>query len=365
MDSEVKKTTLNATHHSLGAKMIPFAGYEMPVRYSGDKAEHLCVRERAGVFDVSHMGEFIVRGPKALELVQKVTSNNAAKLVDGKAQYSCLPNHQGGIVDDLIVYRIADDQYMLVVNAANIQKDWDWISESNASIGAEMVDISDATSLLAVSGPKAGEIVQKLTQMPVSDLPYYGFHYGEVLGIDRVLVATTGYTGERTFEIFFRKQHSQKIWDALFEEGTPLGLEPTGLGARDTLRLEMGYMLYGNDIDDTTSPLEAGLGWITKLKKGDFNGREAIQKVKEQGIIRKLVGFKMIDRGIPRSGYDIASNGEVVGKVTSGTMSPLLGYGIGMGYVPVGLAQPGTKLEILVRNKQLTAEIVKPPFIEK
>lgn len=365
METTVRKTALNATHHSLGAKMIPFAGYEMPVRYSGDKAEHLCVRNDAGVFDVSHMGEFIVRGPKALELVQKVSSNNAAKLIDGKAQYSCMPNHEGGIVDDLIVYRIADDQYMLVVNAANIEKDWNWVQESNRSIGAELLDISDETSLLAVSGPKAGEIVQKLTSMPVSELPYYGFHYGEFLGLDRVLVATTGYTGERTYEIFFRTQHSQQIWDALFEAGTPLGLKPTGLGARDTLRLEMGYMLYGNDIDDTTSPLEAGLSWITKLKKGDFNGREAIQKVKERGIERRLVGFKMLDRGIPRKDYQITSGEEPIGRVTSGSMSPLLGYGIGMGYVPVAFKEPGTKIEIAVRNKFLAAEVVKTPFIQK
>ena len=365
MESITKKTALYDTHVALGAKLIPFAGYDMPVRYTGDKAEHLCVRNDAGVFDVSHMGEFIVRGPKALELVQQVTSNNAAKLVDGKAQYSCLPNHEGGIVDDLIVYRIADDQYMLVVNAANIEKDWNWISETNAKIGAELLDISEETSLLAVSGPKAAQIVQQLTSMPVSDLPYYGFHYGELLGLENILVATTGYTGERTYEIFFRNQHSQKIWDALFEAGKDHGLQPTGLGARDTLRLEMGYMLYGNDINDTTSPLEAGLSWITKTKKGDFNGRDAILKLKAEGVKRKLVGFKMIDRGIPRQHYEIAHEGKVVGEVTSGTMSPLLGYGIGMGYVPKELSAAGTELDILIRNKQAKAEVVKTPFIEK
>lgn len=365
MENNSKKTALYDTHKALGAKLIPFAGYEMPVRYTGDKAEHLCVRKDAGVFDVSHMGEFIVRGPKALELVQQVTSNNAAKLIDGKAQYSCLPNHDGGIVDDLIVYRIADDQYMLVVNAANIEKDWNWIVESNAKIGAELIDISEETSLLAVSGPKAAQIVQQLTSMPVADLPYYGFHYGELLGLEKILVATTGYTGERTYEIFFRNEHSQKIWDALFEAGKDHGLQATGLGARDTLRLEMGYMLYGNDINDSTSPLEAGLSWITKLKKGDFNGRDAILKLKEAGVQRKLVGFKMIDRGIPRQHYKIAHQGEVVGEVTSGSISPLLGYGIGMGYVPKHLSAPGTEIEIQVRNKSLKAEVVKPPFIQK
>lgn len=365
MDSNTKKTALYDTHVALGAKLIPFAGYEMPVRYSGDKAEHFCIRQDAGVFDVSHMGEFIVRGPKALELVQQVTSNDASKLVDGKAQYSCLPNHEGGIVDDLIVYRIAHDQYMLVVNASNIQKDWDWISESNAKIGAELLDISEETSLLAVSGPKAAQIVQQLTTMPVSELPYYGFAYGELLGLDRILVATTGYTGERTYEIFFRKQHSQKIWDALFEAGKDHGLQPTGLGARDTLRLEMGYMLYGNDINDTTSPLEAGLGWITKLKKGNFNGRDAILKLKEAGLSRKLVGFKMLDKGIPRQHYAIAHEGKVVGEVTSGSISPLLGYGIGMGYVPTDLSAIGSHIDIVIRDKHLKAEVVKTPFIEK
>lgn len=360
-----KKTALYQTHADLGAKLIPFAGYDMPVRYTGDKDEHFCVRNAAGVFDVSHMGEFIVRGPKALELVQQVTSNDASKLVDGKAQYSSLPNHEGGLVDDLIVYRIKEDQYMLVVNAANIEKDWNWIQASNEKIGAEILDISEETSLLAVSGPKAAEIVQQLTEMPVSELPYYGFVYGELLGLENILVATTGYTGERTYEIFFRNEHSQKIWDALFEVGKPLGLQPTGLGARDTLRLEMGYMLYGNDINDTTSPHEAGLGWITKLKKGDFNGREAIVKIREAGIQRKLVGFKMVDRGIPRQHYPIAINGETIGEVTSGSMSPVLGIGIGMGYVPKEHSAVGTEIEIQVRKKSLRAVVVKPPFIEK
>lgn len=366
MENVTRQTALYETHKALGAKMIPFAGFDMPVRYTGDKAEHFTVRDNVGVFDVSHMGEFMVRGPKALDLVQYVTSNNAAKLVDGKAQYSCLPNHEGGIVDDLIVYRIAEEEYMLVVNASNIEKDWNWISAANEKIGAELLDISPESSLLAISGPKAADVVQKLTSMPVKDLPYYGFVYGQFLDIEeKVLVATTGYTGERTYEIFFRNKDAQKIWDAIFEAGAEFNIQPTGLGARDTLRLEMGYMLYGNDINDTTSPLEAGLGWITKLKKGDFIGRDAILKKKEAGLEKKLVGFKMIDRGIPRQHYEIASNGEVIGEVTSGSMSPLLGYGIGMGYVPKALAEPGQTIEIVVRNKHLKAEVVKPPFITK
>ncbi|HHG83320.1 MAG TPA: glycine cleavage system aminomethyltransferase GcvT [Bacteroidetes bacterium] len=360
-----KKTALYEVHKALGAKLIPFAGYDMPVRYSGDKAEHFCVRERAGVFDVSHMGEFIVRGPQALALIQQVTSNDAAKLVDGKAQYSCLPNHEGGIVDDLIVYRMAEDNYMLVVNAANIQKDWDWITETNKQFGAELVDISEQSSLLAVSGPKATEVLKKLTDMPIGDFAYYGFQKGTFAGLENILVATTGYTGERTYEIFFPNAHAHKIWDALFEAGAPLGLEPTGLGARDTLRLEMGYMLYGNDITDTTSPLEAGLGWITKLKKGDFNGRDAILKLKEEGLKRKLVGFVMDERAIPRSHCEIAYNGETIGEVTSGSLSPLLNKGIGMGYVPKELAAEGGKIDIVIRKKHMSATIVRPPFVQK
>ncbi len=366
MESVINRTALYDTHVGLGAKMIPFAGFDMPVRYTGDKAEHMTVRQDVGVFDVSHMGEFMVRGPKALDLVQYVTSNNAAKLVDGKAQYSCMPNHEGGIVDDLIVYRIAEEEYMLGVNAANLEKDWNWVSEANKDIGAELIDISDESSLLAVSGPKAAKVVQQLTEMPIEDLPYYGFVYGQVLDIpEKVLIATTGYTGERTYEIFFRNKDAQKIWDALFAAGEEYNIKPTGLGARDTLRLEMGYMLYGNDITDTTSPLEAGLSWITKTKKGNFIGRDAILKLKAEGIKRKLVAFKMVDRGIPRSHYEIAHEGNVVGEVTSGAMSPLLGSGIGMGYVPVEIAKPGQQIDIVVRNKHLKAEIVKSPFIEK
>ena len=358
------KTALYDVHVELGAKMIPFAGYDMPVRYAGDKEEHLCVRKAAGLFDVSHMGEFIIRGPKALELIQKVTSNDASKLVEGRAQYSCLPNHEGGIVDDLIVYRIRGDEYMLVVNASNIQKDWEWIEASN-TMGAEMIDISEKSSLLAVSGPNADAIVQQLTDMPVSTMKTYYCMKGVFNGIDDVLVATTGYTGERTYEIFFRNEDALSMWNALMDAGKEHGLKPTGLGARDTLRLEMGYMLYGNDINDETNPLEAGLGWITKLKKGLFNGSDKIQALKDAGISRKLIGFEMEDKGIPRPGYELMSGDEVVGKVTSGTISPMRGVGIGMAYVPVALAEPGTELTIRVRNKTLSCFVRKTPFIEK
>ena len=361
-----QRTALYDVHVALGAKVIPFAGWDMPVRYTGDKEEHFCVRERVGVFDCSHMGEFIIRGPKALELVQKVTSNDASKLVDGKAQYSCFPNHEGGIVDDCITYRIKEDQYMIVVNASNIAKDWAWVVETNKSIGAELIDISGETSLLAVSGPKATDVVKKLTSIPVENLEYYGFAYGKLLDFDNILIATTGYTGERTYEIFCRHNQVKQIWDALFEAGKEFGIQPCGLGARDTLRLEMGYMLYGNDIDDTTSPLEAPLGWITKLNKGDFNGSAAIRKVKEAGPSRKLVGFVIEEKGgIPRHDYQIASNGEVVGKVTSGSISPLTGQGIGMGYVPAHLAVEGGSIDIMIRNKPVKAVVVKTPFIRK
>jgi aminomethyltransferase len=360
-----KRTILYPVHEKLGAKLIPFAGYDMPVRYTGDKQEHLTVRQGVGLFDVSHMGEFIIRGPKALELIQKVTSNNASKLYPGKAQYSCLPNHEGGIIDDLIVYHIRDDQYMLVVNASNIQKDWDWIRASNKEIGAEMIDISEGTALLAVSGPKAEATLQKLTDHDLSELKTYECFKSTFNGAEKTLVATTGYTGERTFEIFLYKQHAERMWHDIMEAGKEFDIIPAGLGARDTLRLEMGYMLYGNDINDETSPIEAGLGWITRLKKGPFNGSEAIAKVKEEGPQRKLVGFQMVEKGIPRAGYELAHQGEVIGTVTSGTMSPLLNVGIGLGYVPVELSEPGQEIEVLIRKKSVKAEIVKTPFIRK
>ncbi len=359
-----KQTTLYSIHQKLGAKLIPFAGYDMPVRYSSDKKEHLAVRQSVGMFDVSHMGEFIIRGPKALELIQKVSSNDASKLVPGKAQYSCLPNHEGGIIDDLIVYCIRDGQYMLVVNASNIEKDWNWISESN-TMGAEMIDISEQTSLLAVSGPKAEATLQKLTQRDLSQMGTYFCFKDTFNGAKNSFIASTGYTGERTFEVFIYNEHAQRMWHDIMEAGQEFGIIPTGLGARDTLRLEMGYMLYGNDINDTTSPLEAGLGWITKLKKGHFNGSEAIAALKAAGIKRKMLGFEVLERGIPRAGYEIAHEGSVIGKVTSGTMSPLLNKGIGIGYVPIELAKPDTEVDIMIRNKAIKARIVRPPFIKK
>lgn len=360
-----KKTHLYDVHVQLGAKIIPFAGYEMPVRYSGDKAEHFAVRQTAGIFDVSHMGEFIIRGPKAFELVQKVTSNDISQLHHGKAHYSCFPNHTGGIVDDCIVYFLADNEYMIVVNASNIEKDWNWIVENNAQIGAELVDISEETSLIAVSGPNAEKICQKLTEIDLSKLGTYFFQKGTFDGVEKALVATTGYTGERTFEIFVPNDAVVKVWNDLMEAGKDEGLIPTGLGCRDTLRLEMGYMLYGNDINDTTSPLEAGLGWITKLNKGEFNHAAYLRQQKAEGIKRKLVGFKMIESGIPRHDYEIAYQGNTVGIVTSGSISPMLNYGIGMGYVPSELAAIGTHIDIMIRNKPVKAEVVKTPFIQK
>ncbi len=360
-----QKTVLYDIHQALGAKIIPFAGYEMPVRYTGDKAEHLAVRQTAGIFDVSHMGEFIIRGPKALELIQKVTSNDAAALHHGKAQYSCFPNFTGGIVDDCIVYYIRHEEYMIVVNASNIEKDWNWIVETNKSIGAEMLDISAQTALIAVSGPNAEAICQKLTDIDLSKLGTYFFQKGTYNGAENSLVATTGYTGERTFEIFLYKEHAVRTWEALTEIGKEYGLVATGLGCRDTLRLEMGYMLYGNDINDTTSPLEAGLGWITKLKKGEFNGSDWLNKQKAEGLTRKLVGFKMIENGIPRHDYEIASQGQIVGIVTSGSISPILNIGIGMGYVPIALSEAGSQIDIMIRGKAIKAEVVKTPFLSR
>jgi len=362
-----KRTVLYDLHEEAGARLIDFAGYDMPVRYTGDKQEHLAVRNGVGIFDVSHMGEFIIRGPKALELIQHVTSNDASRIPAGKAQYSCLPNRVGGIVDDLIVYHIREDQYMLVVNASNIQKDWDWISAANEEIGAELIDISEQTSLIAVAGPKAAATLQKLAPEGL-DMDAFGNYEcwkGTFHGAEKSLIATTGYTGERTYEVFVYNEHAVRIWNAILEAGAEYGIELCGLGARDTLRLEMGYMLYGNDINDTTSPLEAGLSWITKFKKGPFVGSEFLQQQKADGLKRKLVGFKMTERGIPRSGYEIVHEGEVVGSVTSGTMSPVLGIGIGLGYVPKEISALGTALHIRIRNKDVAAEIVKPPFIEK
>jgi aminomethyltransferase len=360
----MKNTALYNKHVALGAKMIPFAGYNMPVSYSGLNDEHLAVRNAVGVFDVSHMGEFKIKGKGALELIQKVTSNDASKLSDWKVQYSCLPNDKGGIVDDLLVYRVKEDEYYLVVNASNIQKDWDWIKKHN-TFGAEMIDTSDKTSLLAVQGPKALATLQKLTKVDLSKMEYYTFTVGTIAGIDNVVISNTGYTGAGGFELYVGNENAEKLWDAVFEAGKEFGIKPVGLGARDTLRLEMGFCLYGNDIDDSTSPIEAGLGWITKFTK-DFTNRAAIEKQKTEGVQKKLVGFEMIDRGIPRHDYPITDEGgKIIGKVTSGTQSPSLNKAIGMGYVQADHASPDKEIFVLIRDKPIKAKITKIPFLKK
>jgi len=357
----MKNTALTAKHIALGAKMVPFAGYNMPVQYAGINAEHDTVRKAVGVFDVSHMGEFILKGDKALDLIQKVTSNDAAKLHDGKVQYSCLPNEDGGIVDDLLVYRIDDKTYMLVVNASNIEKDWNWISKYN-TMGVDMKDISDRTTLLAIQGPKAAEALQSLTDVDLGSMEYYTFKKGKFAGVDNVVISATGYTGAGGFEIYFDNAHADEIWDKVFKAGEPFGIKPIGLGARDTLRLEMGFCLYGNDIDDTTSPLEAGLGWITKFNK-EFTNSAALKQQKEQGVSKKLIGIEMIDRGIPRHDYEITdAEGNTIGKVTSGTQSPSLQKPIGMGYVKTEFAKEGTEIFVKIRDNQIKATVVKPPF---
>ncbi|TCC93261.1 glycine cleavage system aminomethyltransferase GcvT [Pedobacter frigiditerrae] len=357
----MKNTALTEKHISLGAKMVPFAGYNMPVQYEGINVEHATVRNAVGVFDVSHMGEFILKGENALDLIQRVTSNDASKLIDGKVQYSCLPNKDGGIVDDLLIYRIDEKSYILVVNASNIEKDWNWIQQFNTE-NVEMHNISDQTSLLAVQGPKAADALQSLTDIDLASMEYYTFKKGTFAGVDNVVVSATGYTGAGGFEIYFDNEHADKIWDAIFTAGAEYGIKPIGLAARDTLRLEMGFCLYGNDIDDTTSPIEAGLGWITKFTK-PFTNAEALQAQKEAGVTRKLVGFEMIDRGIPRHDYPIVdAEGNVIGKVTSGTQSPSLQKAIGMGYVTKELAKEGTEIFIDIRNSKIKAKVVKFPF---
>jgi len=361
----MKKTPFTEKHIALGAKMAEFAGYNMPISYSGINDEHAAVRKNAGIFDVSHMGEFILKGEHALDLIQRVTSNDASKLVAGKAQYSCLPNNEGGIVDDLLVYCLEPNKaYMLVVNASNIEKDWNWISSFNSS-NVEMHNISDKTCLLAIQGPNATKILQPLTDTDLMNLKYYTFTRGLFAGVKNVLISATGYTGAGGVEIYFEDSDgaADKIWDAIFASGSGMGLKPIGLGARDTLRLEMGYCLYGNDIDDTTTPLEGGLGWITKFTK-DFNARSIIEKQKQEGITRKLVGFEMVDKGIPRHHYDITDGeGVKIGHVTSGTQSPSLQKAIGMGYVAVEKSAMDEEVFIKVRDKQLKARIVKFPFI--
>jgi len=358
---ELKGVALENKHILLGAKMVPFAGYLMPVSYSGLNDEHVTVRNAVGVFDVSHMGEFILKGEHALDLIQRVTSNDASVLADEKIQYSCLPNDKGGIVDDLLVYRMNEKEYMLVVNASNIEKDWNWISKLNTK-GVEMKNISDGVSLLAVQGPKAILALQKLTDINLSDIPYYSFKRGLFNGEENVVISNTGYTGAGGFEIYFPNTSADKMWDAIFAAGAEFGIKPIGLGARDTLRLEMGFCLYGNDIDDTTSPIEAGLGWITKFTK-EFTNKAALLEQKEKGVSQKLVGFEMIDRGIPRHDYQIAdASGTIIGKVTSGTQSPSLNKAIGMGYVPTTFSKADSEIFIMIRDKAIKAKIVKIPF---
>jgi aminomethyltransferase len=360
----MKNTPFTNKHIALGAKMAEFAGYNMPISYTGINDEHAAVRRNAGVFDVSHMGEFILKGENALDLIQRVTSNDASKLTNGRAQYSCLPNDNAGIVDDLLVYCIEENKvYMLVVNASNIEKDWNWISKHNTK-GAEMHNISDKTCLLAIQGPNATKILQPLTEMDILNLKYYTFVKGKFAGVENVVVSATGYTGAGGVEIYFEDKDgaADKIWDAIFQIGGPQELKPIGLGARDTLRLEMGFCLYGNDIDDTTSPLEAGLGWITKFTK-EFTAKNILEKQKAEGVKRKLVGFEMIDKGIPRHNYEIRNEaGNKIGYVTSGTQSPSLQKAIGMGYVAVENASIDSDIFIAVRDKSLKAKVVKLPF---
>jgi aminomethyltransferase len=359
----LKFVHLNDVHVSLGAKMVPFAGYSMPVLYSNLIQEHHAVRNSVGVFDVSHMGEFVVKGERATEFLQYVTSNDVSALVDGKVQYSCLPNDKGGIVDDLLVYRWAENEYYLVVNASNIEKDWNWLQQNN-SFGVEMENISDQLSLFAVQGPKAIETLKKLTDLDLDSMSYYSFKAGTVAGIGDVIVSSTGYTGAGGFEVYVWNKDAPAMWNAIFEAGAEFNIIPVGLGARDTLRTEMGFCLYGHDIDDTTSPIEAGLGWITKFNK-EFINSAFHQKIKENGPTRKLVGFEMIDRGIPRQHYEIMdAAGNIIGEVTSGTQSPSLNKGIGMGYIAKEFSKVGSEVYINIRNKYLKAVVTKMPFLK-
>ncbi|MVZ65824.1 glycine cleavage system aminomethyltransferase GcvT [Sphingobacterium sp. DK4209] len=359
----MKNTALTNLHTALGAKMVPFAGFNMPVQYSGINDEHETVRTGVGMFDVSHMGEFILKGEKALDLIQKISSNDASKLYDGKVQYAYIPNEDGGIVDDFLTYKIDDTTYLLVVNASNIEKDWNWISKYN-TYGVEMKDISDKTSLFAVQGPKAADALQGLTEIDLAPMGYYSFQKGVFAGVENVLVSATGYTGAGGFEIYVDNEHAEQVWNAIMEAGAQYGIKPIGLGARDTLRLEMGFCLYGNDIDDTTSPLEAGLGWVTKFTK-DFVNSENLKAEKEKGLTQKLVGFEMIDRGIPRHDYDIVdAQGNKIGRVTSGTQSPSLKKSVGLGYVDTAFAKDGTEIFISIRNQAIKAVVKKPPFVK-
>jgi aminomethyltransferase len=360
----MKNIALVEKHIALGGKMVPFAGYNMPVQYEGVTIEHETVRNAVGVFDVSHMGEFVLKGPNALALIQKFSSNDASVLVDGKAQYSCMPNGKGGIVDDLIIYKVNSEEYFIVVNASNIEKDWNWISSLN-DLGVEMQNLSDEYSLLAIQGPKAAEAMQSLTEVNLKDMVYYTFQHGTFAGIENVMISATGYTGSGGFEIYVKNKDVEQVWDRVFEAGKSFGIKPIGLAARDTLRLEMGFCLYGNDIDDTTSPLEAGLGWITKFTK-DFTDSDFLKKQKEEGVTRKLVAFEMIERGIPRHDYPIVdAEGTVIGKVNSGTMSPSMKIGIGLGYVTVENSALDSEIFVEIRDKGVKAKVVKLPFYNK
>ena len=359
----MKKTALYNKHVELGAKMVPFAGYQMPVQYSGVNAEHINVRDNVGVFDVSHMGEFIVRGKNALNLIQKISSNDASKLFPGRAQYSYLPNDNGGVVDDLIIYMISEEKYLLVVNASNIEKDWNWINKHN-DVGAELENISDQMSLLAVQGPKAVDLLQKLTKIDLNDIKFYHFVQGEIAGIDNVIISATGYTGSGGFELYVNNNVAERLWDEILKAGEQFNIEPAGLAARDTLRLEMGYCLYGNDIDDKTSPISAGLGWVTKFTKS-FVGDQILKNQKENGVDKKLVAFKLLDRGIPRKDYLIVDeNQNEIGIVTSGTMGPSVKLSIGLGYVKSEFSSVGSTIYLSIRNKFIAAEIVKLPFFK-
>ncbi len=361
MEDTLRKTPLHAAHVELGAKMVPFAGYEMPVQYpSGITAEHRSVREAAGLFDVSHMGEFHVQGSAALDLIQRVTINDASVIEVGQAQYSAMCRPDGGIIDDLLVYRFRD-RWMLVVNASNRDKDWEWVAGHAEGLDVRLEDRSDETALLALQGPKARAILAELTEVDVEAIGYYRFTEGRVVGREAV-IAGTGYTGEDGFELYLRATDAMEVWGALLDDGFTAGLRPAGLGARDSLRLEMGYALYGNDLDEAHTPLEAGLGWITKLGKGDFVGRDALVRQKDEGIERRLVGMKLLEKGFPRPGYEVVEGGSPVGIVTSGTVSPSLGIGVAMGWVPSRLAAPGTRLELSLRGKPAAAEVVRPPF---
>ncbi|WP_372473399.1 glycine cleavage system aminomethyltransferase GcvT [Capnocytophaga sp. ARDL2] len=360
----MKQVPLNDVHVALGAKMVPFAGFNMPVQYEGVNVEHHTVRDGVGVFDVSHMGLFKISGDKALDLIQKVSSNDASVMTNGKAQYSYLPNATGGIVDDIITYKVNDTEYLMVVNASNIDKDFAWISSQN-SMGATLENLSDAYSLLAIQGPKANEAMQSITNVNLADLKFYSFETGTFAGVDNVIVSATGYTGSGGFEIYAKNEDIEHIWNEVLKAGADWGIKPIGLAARDTLRLEMGYCLYGNEINDETSPLEAGLGWVTKFTK-DFVNSEALKKQKEEGIKNRLVGFELVEKGIPRHDYEIVdAKGTVIGKVTSGTQSPSLGKAVGIGYVPIEYAKEGSEIYIRIRKNDVKAVVVKMPFYKK